>query len=331
MTITVLDSNDLPAILVDAGATLEQPIAEAKPEKAEEEALRIEDADDIEGEDGLTLRQKRELTDKMQKAIGKKHRALKEAEEFAAEQYNTRLLAERRAEEMERELEKLRSKKTMDQPEIAEKPQRQNFATESDYIDAMIQFGVDQRLMAQREQDAKDAADRAQAQIIEAAKGRIQKAIELVPDYQDVVGSVDLVVPPAVAGYMQKSEMFAELGYHLAKNQDILVLLAKLPADEQLVKIGKIESTLKPFAAKETYDDSKSSTTNSKGQEKPAQSDPMRLTPSKARGNEAPVITPLDGAATAGLFEKDADMNIRKTIQEWSKRNQVNLGQRKRH
>lgn len=340
MTVTVLDSSNLPAILADAGVTLDEPevketpnneVAAEKP--ADKGSPGDEDPDDIEGDDGLTPRQKRDLTQTMQRAIGKKHRALKEAEEFAAAQYSERRLAEERAARFERELEAAKSARTPEKVEDTppEKPQRHNFASEADYVDAMIQFGVDQRLAEKAEEDRQGRIKREREQILETAAGRINRAIELVPDFSDITGSIDTVVPPAVAGYMQKSEMFAELAYHLAKNQDLLVSLAKLPPDEQLVKIGKIESTLSPFEPSSAQNDNPSSKKASNGQAKPAPSAETDIDLSKPRGKAAPVITPLDAAGSAGASKDSRDMNIREAIEDFSKRQRVNLGIRKRH
>jgi len=343
MSVTVLDSTDLPAILADAGVELEtdpasgddanKPAPAASDKGDQPGGDSHDDPDDVEGDDGLTPRQKRELTDKMQKAIGKKHRQRMEAEEFAAAQYSERKLAEERAARLERELAELRSKSApQPAPKAPEKPQRADFQSEEEYVDAMIQFGVDQRLREKAAEDAKARAEREQAQLIEAAKGRIARALELVPDYAEVTGAVDLEVPPAIAGYMQKSDMFAELGYHLAKNSDLLVSLAKLPPDEQLVKIGKIESTLQPFEPKVAQNDSRSSKEAPDGKAaKAAPSADTGNTPSKPRGNAAPVITPLDAAGSAGVTKDSKDMNIREAIEDFSKRNRVNLGMRKRH
>ncbi len=341
MTIQVLDSTDMTGILADAGVEFDHPPVDENAQANESEVnTKQEDPanhpdDDAEGEDGLTPREKRELSAKMLKAVGKRHAARKEAEAFAADQYNMRMLAEQRAKQLEEELAKVRSGAQKQQPgqedpQSLEKPNRHNFATESEYLDAMIQYGVDQRLAAQREQEARQAAQRAQEEALEVARSRIQKAVELVPDFEDVVGSVDLEVPPAVAGYMQKSDLFAELGYHFAKNPEVLLSLSKLAPDEQLVKLGKIEAKLEPFGSK-TQNDSKSSKNQSNGQsEDPAPSHKTGTAPSKARGNAAPVITPLDGTGSADI-PKGSNANIRETIQEWSKRNQVNLGMRKRH
>lgn len=350
MAMTVLDSTDTVGILADAGVELEQPpgeekgkeTPEAKTGKEATTAEQADDPDDIEGDDGLTPRQKRELTTNMQKAIGKKHRMLREAEEFAAAQYSERKLAEQRAAaiearaaELEREYNELKNKVSppAKEPDAPQKPDRSQFANESEYVDAMIQWGVDQRLREKAEEDRKARAERERAELIEAAEARIKLAADLVPDFREVVGSVDAEVPPAVAGYMQKSEMFAEIAYHFAKNPEVLVSLAKLAPDEQLVKIGRIESTLAPFESREseTHDDKSSNGTSDGKAAKAAPSEDTGIDLSKPRGKAAPVITPLDGTGSGGISKDSKDMNVREAIEEYAKRNRVNLGMRKRH
>lgn len=350
MTVTVLDSSNLPAILADAGVELETPAGAENTEKSTSAAPSKEDGraaeressasktpssdDEDEDESGLTESERAELTAKMQRAIGKRVRRQREAEEFAANEYNQRRLAEERAARLEQELAELRgAQKQPEQQEAAapEKPQRHQFATDDEYLDAMIQFGVDQRLAEKRASDEKAAAEAARQEMINAAGRRMARAIELVPDYEEVTGAVDTIVPPAIAHYMGKSEMIAELGYHLAKNPELLESLAKLPPDEQLVKIGKIESTLTPFEPKAAQNDSKSSKETPDGQAKPAPSADTEIDLSKPRGKAAPVITPLETAGSAGAAKDPKDMNIRESIEEFSRRNRTNLNLRKRH
>lgn len=344
MTIVTLDSNDTAGILADAGITLDQPEAKVvnepvkvdKPEaKVDKAADPAEEPDDVEGEDGLTPRQKREMTATMQKTIGKKHRQKMEAEEYAAAQYNERKLAEQRAENLERQLAELKRQTTPEKPSpaTAEPPQRENFANDNAYVDAMIQWGVDKRLAEKAEEDRIARAERDQRAAAEASGARLDRARELVPDFNDAVGAIDTPVPPAVAAYMQKSEMFAELAYHFAKNTEMLVSLAKLQPDEQLVKIGKIESTLSPFEArKEPPHDDKSSDATPNG--KAAKAEPSTDTGidlSKPRSKPAPVFTPLEGSGSAGHEKDSKDMNIRESIEDFAKRNRTNLNARKRH
>ncbi|MHB8392763.1 MAG: hypothetical protein ACYDBH_24830, partial [Acidobacteriaceae bacterium] len=159
-----------------------------------------------------------------------------------------------------------------------------------------------------------------------AARARIQKAMELVPDFREVTEGADLEVPPAIASYMQSSELFPELGYHFAKNPDLLLSLNQLTPAQQLVKIGKIEATLKPFGS-ETVPDGEPPSKKPNGQASPAPSDDGN-TPSQAR--RAPVITPLN---TSGSVVEKApnEMNIRETINAFAKNRKVDFARRKRH
>jgi hypothetical protein len=345
MAVTVIDSGDMDAMLADAGVEVEKPAAQADDEKPQAKAYDKTaasevDPDDVEDEQGITPRERRELTERTRRLIGKKHRQLKEAEEFAADQYNGKRLAEQRAEDLARENAELRAKLPPDRKHesaMPEKPQRQNFATDDEYLDAMIQFGVDQRLAEQREKDAKEAAEQARQKIMDAATSRMNRAMEIVPDYREVIEDADAIVPPAIANYMGKSEMIAELGYHFAKNPDVLVSLAKLPPDEQLVQIGKIESILSPFEPREGKTAAQNDTTssqeasNGKPHKAAPSADSTGLDLSKPRGKAAPVITPLDATGSAGIQKDPADMNIRESIEDFSRRNRVNLGMRKRH
>jgi hypothetical protein len=341
----VLDSSDKDAVLADArGEAPEPPKSNGKDKEAEGKAEAAasgdgaipgetkpdnkaeEHPDDVEGEDGLSARQKKEFSATMLKTIGKKHRQMKEAEEFAAAQYSERKLAEQRADHLQAALDAAKGKAAPEVKEVA-KPDRQNFGTETEYVEALTDWKVDQALAKHAAEQAKQAQERAFAEMEATAKQRIADAIKLVPDFADVTGAADQVIPPAVAGYMQESEMFAELGYHLAKHPELVVSLAKLKPALQLVQIGKIESTLQPFSKEKTKD---GATPSSKAVTEALQaSETTGLTPSKAR-NMAPVIQPLSTVGAA--VEKDPeDMNIRETISDWQKRNNANLAMRKRH
>lgn len=287
------------------------------------------DADDIEGDDGLTPRQKREYTAQMLKTIGKKHAQLKEAEEFAAAQYSERKLADQRAENLQRQLDQLKAQPVKPADPDADKPKREGFETEEAYRDALDDWRVDQKFKAK---EAETAAKREQERLDEvkkAAAGRITRALEIVPDFQEVTEAADINVPPYIAGYMQESEMLAELGYHFAKHPDVLERLAKMRPDRALVEVGKIESKLEPF---KPLDDKGEKASNGAEPSKTgsAKADPIKTgtAPSQSR---APVITPVTNSSASQVEKSPQDMNIRETIAAWQKKRGVNLERRKRH
>lgn len=329
MAQTVLDSTNTEAIIADA---LGNP-QEKDPEKVEakgEKTEKTEETDDIEGEDGLTPRQKRELTQKMQSAIGKKHRALKDAEEFATEQYNERRLAEQRAEQAQRELERLKNQFQPPKKE-AEEPKREDFKTDQEYQDARIDWKADLKFREKESERLKALEAERQQQILQQAKERISKAIELVPDFTEVTEAADGRVPDHIAGYMQESEMFAELGYHLAKHPEELQRISSLRPDKALVEIGKIESRLTPFA------ELHSGSPKDAG-EKPevelksngAQPSPETVEkPSKPRA--AAPIKPLSSSSAVQVEKPEAEMDAKEALAAWQKRKHVNLTRRQRH
>ena len=299
----------------DAGAAAIKPEPDAAAQEPGE--------DEIEGPDGLTPKQKREFTAAMQKTIAKKHRMQKEAEEREQSEYNQRQLAERRADELAAEIAKIKAAQTP-APLEPKAPERKDFPDDAKYADALIDYRVDQKLAKQLAEQAKQREADRQAEVMRVAGERIDIARTLVEDYDEVVGSVETPVPAVVAGYMQESEMFAELGYHMARHPEVLEKISRMTAARQLVEIGKIESTLKPFA---------SAKANGKEPSQPNGSTPSPETgsaPSKPRVI-APVIRPLGGGSVAQVAKDEGEMTSAEALAAYQKRHGVSLTARKRH
>lgn len=325
-THVVIDGSDLDAVLANArGEPI--PVKETKPTEIKQEEAKAEIEPDE--ETGLTEEEKKTYTDKMLKTIGKKHRAQKEAEEFAQTQFNEKKLAEKRAEQLERENQRL--KEQMNPPKIEEapkEPDRANFKTDKEYSDAMIDYRVDQKL---REREAKEhakAVEDRQREIEAEAQGRIAKAREIVPDFDEVMENADVEVPTNIAGYMQESDMFAELGYHFAKNPEVLENLAKLSPAKQLVAIGKIESTLKPFSEKsEKVENGEKPSPKA---EKPANGETPSTNAKASKARPEP-IKPLDTGSASQVEKPESEMDFKEVFAQWQKTHKVNLTKRRRH
>ena len=320
-THVVIDNSNLEAVLANARGE------EYKPEEKKEETKTEAKAETKESEeDGLTDEQRATFTENMKKTIGKKHRAQKEAEELAEEQYNARILADRRAEKAEREAQRLREQiAPPKQEEVPKKPNKADFKTDEDYQEAMVNFRVDEKMRENEERQRQQAQADRQREVIVEAQGRIASAKELVPDFAEVVEAADVPVPPNIAGYMQESEMFAELGYHFAKNPEVLENLAKLSPAKQLVAIGKIESTLKPFSEKS--EEVKTAKAESNGKQETAPSTNGK-SPSKARQEP---IKPLETGSSSQVTKPSSEMSWPEFKADWQKRNKVNFSARKRH
>lgn len=361
--LTVLDSKDLVTHLTTgetpvpkevaadnarrdaaSGKTVADDKKPVEPEKKEAAAN-----DDVEGEDGLTPRERREYTEKMLRTVARKTKQIKEAEEFAAAQYNERVLADKRAEaaELERETFKaeLAKLKQPAKPDPAAEPVRANFETDKAFADAMIDWRVDQKFKAKEA----EVVQQRQRTIEQNTQASLTRAVELVPDFEEVTSAAELNIPGHIVHLMQESGLFAEFGYHFAKVPDDLAKLVISTPNKIKVEFQKIEGKLTPFASRtaagadgkvngqkpsaETESASSSTAASGNG------ADPSRnqtesaqsgADPSKPRGT-APVITPLPTGGASQVEKDSREMNIRETIDAWQKKNQRNLGLRKRH
>lgn len=303
-----------------------EPKAEAKPEvKAEPKAEPKDEDDDVDFAKrlGLTDEQHQEVTRMTRRAVDRKHRALKEAEDFAADQYNERKLAEERAARFERELARYKNQPEA-KPANEGKPARADYESDEAYAEAMVEWRVEERFRAKEAKEAQERAERAQSEIVANAEKRIAAARELVPDWQEVVASADVPVPPYIAAYMQESELLAELGYHLAQNPEILENLSEMTPHRALVEIGKIESKLTPFAKKsETAHASKATAEKATV----TASEPSR----EAKPRASAPIQPLPAGAGTSAEGNSQRVSYREAKAQWERENGVNFSRRKRH
>jgi hypothetical protein len=189
-----------------------------------------------------------DLPERAQQRINAKHRQMKEAEEFGKAQYLEKLAAEKRVGELEAkvaELEKSKSPAPVDEP--AKAPKQEDFETVQKYVDAL----VDWKLQERRDEDAKKAAQSAQAAIESAHQARVKKFAESHPDYQETLEKADLTLALPVLQYIRESELGPDLALHLSQNVEIAERLNRLSPIKALAEIGKIEAKLTPAKADE--------------------------------------------------------------------------------
>lgn len=333
-----------PEVAADNAKRSKEP--EAKPEtkiEPEKTEAKPED-DDTEGDDGLTVKQRREWTEQMRKTIGKKHRAQKEAEELAASQYAERELAVGRAKELAEENARLKAQ-LAPKPEIETAPKREDFKDDQAFWEASVDFRVNKKLREEQAVAAKVAeealAERTRIQIGE----RMDKAREIVEDFDDTLKDADYFVPDAVKAYMADSDMIAEIGYHFAKNPEVLERLAKITAGvregtpqfaraitKQLVELGKIESKLTPFAKAKVDDGHEpSEKTPAKASRETAKEPSPETGPAPSKPRTAPIIRPLNGGSAPQVERDEADMTGSQVVTSWERKHGVQLTARKRH
>ena len=209
---------------------------EVKADKVDEAAKAAVDDDEDDAD----------LPERVRKQIGKKHRAMKEAEEFARSTYSELTAERQRAETLQREIEALKGTKSGPAAEKDSKePNPDDFKTVAEYAEALAEYKVEKKFAereAKREQEAREQkAAEAQAEL----NRNIAKVMKELPDYADVIESCDLDMPPHITVYLATSgEMGVRLGYHFAKNPDDFDRIAKLPPIKAIAELGKLEDRL---------------------------------------------------------------------------------------
>lgn len=255
-------------------------------ESKADEAVKA--ADDVDEDDA-------DLPERVRKQIGKKHRAMREAEEFARQLYGDKTAAEQRAEKAERELAEARAGKSGPASEKDSKePKAEDFKTVGEYAEALAEYKVEKKFAerdAKREQEAREQA----MQVAQAAHmKRIEAAAKEIPDYAEVVADSDIDLPPHMAVYIAESSMGPKIGYHLAKHPEDFDRISKLSPIRAIAELGKLEDRLeKPAKAKEPDAEEKpaisrapSPITPLEGKSAPSQKDPAKMTIQELREYE---------------------------------------------
>lgn len=244
----------------------------------------------------------------VQKRIDELTRLRKEAEEFAEDEYNGRLRAEGRVQELERQVVAMQPP-----PKVEElkEPDPKAFTDIGDFIKAEREYQgkLTERAIAKaRDEERARAVVERQNELL---KTRIEQAKKDIPDFVAVIEAADRVkvaVPQHVQELIIESEVGPQLAYYLAKNPDEQKRIFAMTPAKALAALGRIEAT---------YDKSEG-----KAEEKPEAKPP----PIETTRAPAPIAAiKSDGAATIS-----ADPANAKDFDEYKRLRYAEM-RRKRH
>lgn len=188
-----------------------------------------------------------QLTEKVRRIIGKKHRAQKEAEEFARERDRAAEAAERRAEAAEALLRKGGTKSEGPKPgeeggSDPDEPKPGDFKTVGEYTRALVKYEAKKAGETGKAQ-AEQTRQQEQANAVVSAFVKRQDEFKAAtPDYEEVLESSELIVPNITQQYLVESEFGPQLAYHLAKHPDEVTRLKTLSPSRQIAELGKLET-----------------------------------------------------------------------------------------
>jgi len=122
----------------------------------------------------------------------------------------------------------------------SERPARENFGNDEDYVDALVQYKLEARLEPmQRELAAKQE----QAKVEESWNAKIAQARTDYPDMDEVLSEAQSVpVSPAMAEAIKSSDLGGDLVYFLGKDPDLANKIARMSPIAAARELGRIES-----------------------------------------------------------------------------------------
>jgi chromosome segregation ATPase len=247
---------------------------EAVVEKTPTEPTETQSQSEPLGEDEATATEERKRNPKLELRFEKITKQREEARQEAKREREARESLEAKV----RELEGRASPKAETQPTGEPKPE--NFSDMYEYAKALTDYRVEQRMgeIEQREVQAKQQAER--EKVINTWTDRVKAAKSEMPDFDDMVGSADVVVSNEVRDAIFESDVGPRILYHLAENPEFAEKLSGMTVASALRSIGKLEAQFE-----KTEPTSKTVAGKSKA---PAPINPIR---SAANGRDVPLTS----------------------------------------
>ena len=136
-------------------------------------------------------------------------------------------------------------------PQTAPKPKADDYATNDDYVEALADWKVEQkleeRLKKQDEGRGKENQERQIQATRESWEAKESAFLDKTPDYDDVIQDFDIpkdATGAAVSNAILKHEKGPELVYHLARNPDLQDELFGLVPDRAVIRLKRIAAEL---------------------------------------------------------------------------------------
>ena len=121
-------------------------------------------------------------------------------------------------------------------------PQPEQFTDMYEYAKALTDYRVDVRLKEEKQKEVNNRIAAEREKVINTWADRVQTAKKEIPDFEDMVGSADVVVSNEVRDAIFESEVGPRILYHLAENPEIGQKLQGMTLTAALKAIGKLEA-----------------------------------------------------------------------------------------
>lgn len=220
---------------VQGGEVSPAPVAaETAPAPVETPTTEVQQTE-AEAKPERTFTQK-ELDDIVQRRLAKEG---KRAERIAYERA--------RREAAEAELERLRQAQSP-QPQAwtpaQGKPDPKQFSSYEDYVEALSDWKLEQRLTGLRESSDRAMREQEAVKHAQTIQAKLTPAAQKYADFADVALDETLPIAPPTAAFIGESELGGDIAYYLGKNRDEAEKIAAMSPAAQYRELVKIEQKL---------------------------------------------------------------------------------------
>lgn len=193
-----------------------------------------------------------------------------------------------------RELEGKLSPPPQEPTEADPKPKPEQFSDMFEYAEALSEWTADKRIREEKVKEQAQKAEQERQKTMDTWSQRVSEFRGKTPDFDDMVGSADVVVSNEVRDAIFDSDVGPQILYHLAENPDVAKKLQGMTAIGALRMIGKLEAKF----------------------EEPAQPQTQRETTVKT-SKAPPPINPIRATAGGPVTELDDKRQFHGSYQAW--------------
>lgn len=127
-------------------------------------------------------------------------------------------------------------------PKAEGKPDASKFTTHAEYVEALTDWKVDQKLKASEARQNAEKAQTHQKTVERTYQAKEQEYAASIPDFEETVAGADIPVSQAVIQEIVTGDNGPALKYYLAKNPDEAERLSQLSPVALAREVGRLES-----------------------------------------------------------------------------------------
>lgn len=218
-----------------ADPTPSEAVVETTPAEPQEESG--DQSEPTEAQSEATATEDRKQNPKLERRFSEITKQREEARKEAQREREARESLEARLRELEAKAQPQQAA-----PDVEEEPKPEQFSDMYEYQQALIDYRVDQRLAQEKQKEAQAKANAERDKMLNVWSDRVKAAKAEIPDFDDMVGSADVVVSNEVRDAIFESEVGPRILYHLAENPEIATQLQGMTLTAALRRIGKLEA-----------------------------------------------------------------------------------------